>query len=214
MKITTRSLCLIGAGSLALGAFASLSGTQATLPGLGAQPVRATAIAGDDFVVDAVHSSVVFRIKHMDISHVFGRFNDPEGSFNIDAENPEKTMIDVRVRTANVDTANSSRDNHLRSPDFFNANQFPNLTFKSTSARAHTDGTIHVTGDLTYRGVTKSITLPVTKTGEGDTRQGYKQGFITEFTIKRSDFGDTWGIDNGALADQVTLIVSLQGKRG
>jgi len=161
-----------------------------------------------------VHSSVVFKIKHGGIGYFYGTFAGFDGKFRISTENPSETMIDVSVETASVNSNNSRRDGHLKSPDFFNAEQFPKLSFKSTSAKAHDDGTIHVTGDLTYRGQTKSITVPVTKTGEGETRQGYKQGMHTEFTIKRSDFGDNWGIDNGGLSDEVTLIVSFQGVRG
>lgn len=214
MNRITSSLALLAAGSLSIAAISTFSGTPATLPAIGAQTVGASTITADEFAVDAVHSSVVFRVKHAGVSYFYGTFAGFEGKFRVDADNPANTMIDVAVETNSVNSNNSRRDAHLKSPDFFNAEQFPKLTFKSTGARAHSDGTIHVTGDLTYRGRSQTVTVPVTKTGEAQTRQGYKQGFITEFTIKRSDFGDTWGIDNGALGDEVTLIVSLQGVRG
>jgi len=214
MNRIARSLSLLAAATLTVGGISSLSGTQVSLAGLSTQTVNATAIASDEFGLDAVHSSVVFKIKHGGIGYFYGTFAGFDGKFRIDTENASNTMIDVSVETASVNSNNSRRDAHLKSPDFFNAEQFPRLSFKSTSAKAHDDGTIHVTGDLTYRGRTHSITVPVTKTGEGETRQGHRQGMHTEFKIKRSDFGDNWGIDNGALSDEVTLIVSLQGVRG
>ncbi len=214
MNRIARSLSLLAAASLTVGAVASLSGTDSTLPVLSAQTAGATSIAADEYGVDAVHSSVVFKIKHGGVSYFYGSFAGMDGKFRIDSENPSNTMVDVSVETASVNSNNSRRDNHLKSPDFFNAEQFPKLSFKSTGAEAGADGAVNVTGELTYRGQTKAITVPVTVTGEAQSSRGARQGFHAEFTIKRSDFGDTYGVENGSLGDEVTLIVSLQGIRG
>jgi polyisoprenoid-binding protein YceI len=214
MKPMTRSLSLLAAASLTVGAVASISGTQAVVPGFGSQTAGATTVAADAFGVDSVHSSVVFKVKHGGVSFFYGSFASMDGTFRIDAANPSNTMVDVSVETGSVNSNNSRRDGHLKSPDFFNAEQFPQLTFKSTSAKAGADGVVEVTGDLTYRGRTQSITVPIEVTGEAQSSRGMRQGFHTEFTIKRSDFGGTYGIENGSLSDEVTLIVSLQGIRG
>lgn len=214
MNHFARTASLLVAGTLAVGTIASLSGTQVPVPGLSAQQVGATAIAADEYAVDPVHSSVVFKIKHGGVSYFYGTFASMDGKFRIDSANPANTMVDVSVETASVNSNNSRRDGHLKSPDFFNADQFPQMTFKSTSAEAGPDGTVKVTGDLTYRGQTKTITVPIKMTGEAQSSRGARQGMHTEFTIKRSDFGGSYGIENGSLSDEVTLIVSLQGIRG
>ncbi|MFG0293757.1 MAG: YceI family protein [Phycisphaerales bacterium JB050] len=214
MNRVSRSLALLSAAALTVGAISSLSGTEVPVPGLVAQPVSATAVSADEFVVDGVHSSVVFRIKHGGVAYFYGSFASMEGTFRIDAADPANTMLNVSIETGSVNSNNTRRDGHLKSPDFFNAEQFPKMTFKSTSAEAGADGIVKVTGDLSYRGKTKSITVPIKITGEAESNRGMRQGFHTEFTINRSDFGDTYGVENGALSDKVTLIVSLQGVRG
>jgi len=214
MNHVSRSLALLGAVALTAGGVSTLTGTQVPVPGLTAQTVGATAVAADEYGVDAVHSSVVFKIKHGGVSFFYGSFAGMEGKFRIDTANPSNTMLDISVETASVNSNNARRDGHLKSPDFFNAEQFPKMTFKSTSAEAGADGTVMVTGELSYRGKTQTVTVPITMTGEAQSSRGARQGFHTEFTIKRSDFGGTYGIENGSLSDEVTLIVSLQGIRG
>src|SRR5437868_5299020 len=90
----------------------------------------ACATAGETYQGDPVHSSVVFRIKHVDISYVYGRFNDPITTFTLDEADPTKSSFSVEIPVANVDTHNEKRDGHLKSPDFFNAKQYPTITFK------------------------------------------------------------------------------------
>lgn len=165
--------------------------------------------AADTYTADPVHSSVVFRIKHMDVAHVWGRFNGLKGEFALDEGAPESSSLQFQVEAKNVDTGNAKRDEHLRSPDFFNAAQFPAITFKSTAVKKAGDR-YEVTGDLTLLGVTKSITVSVDKTGQADTKQmGPRMGFETTFTIKRSDFGMNKMM--GAVGDEVKLIVAVEG---
>ncbi len=163
------------------------------------------------FAVDGVHSSVLFRIVYQNTSHFYGRFNEVSGTFNIDPQNPQRTNLDLKINVESVDSGNDGRDNHLRNSDFFNAREFPEATFKSTSARRVDDTTVAVTGDLTIRGVTKQVTANIKSMGQTQDPRAQKTrtGFATELTIKRSDFGVSYGV--GALSDETTLIISLSG---
>src|ERR1700687_5815575 len=91
--------------------------------------------AADEYKVDTAHSSVAFKISHLDLSWIHGRFNDYSGTFTIDPDDAGKSSFEMTIDTKSVDTNNKNRDNHLRSPDFFNAKQFPAITFKSTSVK-------------------------------------------------------------------------------
>jgi polyisoprenoid-binding protein YceI len=169
--------------------------------------------AGDNYKADPVHSSVVFRIGHVNISYVYGRFNDPTGSFTLDEADPDKSSFNVEIQVASVDTHNDKRDAHLKSPDFFNAKQYPAITFKSTAVKKGAANTLDVTGDLTLHGVTRSMTIPVEVTGKGEFPPGQRRaGIEATFTIKRTDF-DIKGIPAmpTAVGDEVRLMVALEG---
>ena len=114
-----------------------------------------TAVKADDYTIDAVHSGVSFQILHLGLSNVHGRFNDFGGSFTIDTSDPSRSAFSLSIKTDSVDTNNTGRDGHLKSPDFFNVKQFPTIGFKSTSVKP-IDGGYEVTGDLTIHGATKS----------------------------------------------------------
>lgn len=164
------------------------------------------------FRVDAVHSMVVFKVKHASVAYNYGRFNTIEGSFNIDEDNLDASFIRAAIRAESIDTGNDSRDSHLRSGDFFNAGEYPVISFESSGFRAGEDDTMVVDGTLSMLGRTKDIEVELEKTGEGDVGRGYKQGFHAEFTIERSEFGMTKYLD-GSIDDEVTIIVSFEGDR-
>ena len=166
---------------------------------------------GHKFSVDDVHSSLIFGIKHMDLCNFYGRFNDLDGHFVLDMDNPEASSFDVKVKMNSVDTGNTGRDKHLKSPDFFNAAEFEHMSFKSTKVSKSADNTLQVTGDLTLHGVTKSITVEMKVNGPKETQQGFKSGVESTFTINRTDFG--LGTSGGGLGDDVTVIVALEGKK-
>jgi len=167
----------------------------------GASPARAEAVS-----VDAVHSSVLFRIKHLNTSHAWGRFNDVAGKLNLDDGNP---LVEVQIKTASIDTGNPKREEHLKSPDFFNAKQFPAITFRSTRVQKSGDGKYAVDGKLNLHGVEKPIRVELTRTGAGKNQQGTSiVGYETNFIIKRSDFGMKYLLEG--LSDDVLLIVSLE----
>ncbi len=167
--------------------------------------------AAATYEIDAVHSAVIFRAKHLGVSYNYGRFNDFSGSVTMDETDVSKSKIELEVKTASVDTANSKRDQHLRSPDFFNAKQFPVITFKSTkvSAKAGQENMLEVTGDFELHGVKKSVTVDVEMTGKGEhPRAGELIGFETTFGIKRSDFGMNYELKN--VSDDIRITVSIE----
>ena len=168
-----------------------------------------TAHAADTFKIDPVHSSVVFSVMHLGVSNFYGRFNDVSGTVVLDKEDPSKSSVDLTIPVERVDTHNEKRDQHLKSPDFFNAKQFPVMTFKSKKVEASGD-TYKVTGELTLHGVTKPLTLEVKKSGEGKGMEGeIRGGGETHFTIKRSDYG--MNFMQGPLGDEINIVVSLEG---
>lgn len=171
------------------------------------------ALAAENYKIDPEHAVVAFKITHLEFANAYGRFNDPTGTVSYDKEDPSRTTFNIEVQTANVDTDNEKRDAHLRSLDFFDAKQFPTITFKSTAVKPAGENKLEVTGDLTLHGVTKSITIPVVKTGEKDTGQmGYRTGWEANFNLKRSDYGMTNMI--GPVGDEVFMIVSFEAVKG
>lgn len=161
------------------------------------------------FKIDTVHSSAIFRIKHLDTAFFWGRFNDIAGTVAWDPASPEAAAFDVTIKTASVDTKNGARDTHLKGPEFFDAKQFPTLTFKSKSVKKGDDKMLEVSGDLTMHGVTKPLTAKIEMTGSGKGMNGQSLvGFETTFNVKRSDFGMNKMV--GPVGDDVRIIVSLE----
>ena len=174
--------------------------------------VSCFSVFAGEYKIDLGHSYLMFAVKHMGAGMNYGRFNEFEGSINYDKANPSAMSMNVTVKAESIDTGMERRDGHLRSPDFFNAKQFATVTFKSTKTEVKGD-VMMVTGDFTMLGVTKTVTFNMTHTGEGKTRDGGAlHGFQGTAKIKRSDYGMNYGIDNGALADEVELIVSVEVK--
>jgi len=174
------------------------------------QSVQAQAVT---YRIDPVHSFIIFRVKHLNTGFAYGRFNTFSGTIVVDERNPANSSIELEIDANSVDTGNSQRDDHLRSPDFFSARQFPKITFKSTRVRKINDTTVEVQGDLTMRGVTRPITARVTFTGKGRNQRGQEIiGFETTFTIRRSQFNINYGL-NGGLADEVRVTFAVEGIR-
>jgi len=163
------------------------------------------------YEIDAVHSTVIFRIQHMGAGYTYGRFNGIEGSVTWDAANPAASSVNLKVAAASVDPANKDRDNHLRSPDFFDVAKYPDITFTSTSVKA-TGTTLEIAGKLSLHGVTKDVSVAMEKTGEGKGRAGEALvGFEGVLQIKRSEYGMTYG--PGALGDDVRLTIAIEAMR-
>jgi len=168
------------------------------------------ALAVDSYKLDGVHSMIIFKINHFNVSNTYGRINSPAGTFAIDPADLANSSLSISVNVADIDTNNAKRDEHLKSADFFNAKQFPTIAYKSTSIKKIDDKTFEVTGDLTLHGVTKPVTVKLAKVGEADMPgAGHRAGYETTFTIKRSDFGMSTMV--GPVGDEVTLMVNLEG---
>jgi polyisoprenoid-binding protein YceI len=160
------------------------------------------------YKVDPAHSFINFKINHLGVSNAWGRFDGPTGTVMIDQNDPSKSNIHIEARTDKVDTGVEKRDAHLKSPDFFNAKQFPTLAFQSKSVKKSGDNALEVSGELTFHGVTKPITVTVTKVGEADTQMGPRAGWETNFTVKRSDFGMSGMV--GPVGDDVQVWVNIE----
>jgi len=160
---------------------------------LSALLIAHSAFAADTFVFDKVHSTIGFQVRHL-FSKVPGKFDDFSGQIELDQTNPEQSSVEVAIKTASVDTGVKMRDDDLKSPNFFDAAKFPEITFKSTSVKRTGENTADVTGNLSMHGVTKEVVLKVELLGKG---AGMKPGSIVSgwdatTALKRSDFGLSW----------------------
>ena len=169
----------------------------------------AAAVPADEYVYDAVHSSVSFKARHLDISWIHGRFNEVDGRFSIDRQDASKSSFQLTIKADSVDTANAARDEHLRQPDYFDTKQFPTIEFRSKKVKA-IDGGFEVTGDFTMHGVTREITIRLMGGKEIESRGVRRVGFSAELRLKRSDYKfDPSAI--GAIGDEAIVIIDCEG---
>lgn len=185
--------------------FLVLAGVAALIAG---QPLVA-----NDYQVDQAHTNVGFRVAHMVIAKTTGSFNDFDASFHFDPMDLSSFSLTATIQADSIDTNNGQRDNHLRSADFFDVANHPEITFQSTAISMMDDGYV-VTGDLTIRGMTKEIELPITITGPVEIRGNNVIGISGRATIDRHDFGVSWSrsLDNGGLvvADEVEIEIDAE----
>ncbi len=166
------------------------------------------------YKIDKSHSEAIFQVRHL-VTRVRGRFSDFEGTIVLDEASPEQSSVEFTIQATSIDTNEPDRDKHLRSDDFFAVEQFKTITFKSKKVTKRGGETFDVAGDLTIRGVTKDITLPVTHLGKAKDPWGNdKVGFETEITINRKDFGLKWNapLEAGGflVGDEVKVSLSIQ----
>jgi polyisoprenoid-binding protein YceI len=162
------------------------------------------------YTLDPAHTRIGFVARHAMVTRVRGSFNDFEGTAVIDGDEPEKSSATVRIAAASIDTRNEQRDTHLRSNDFLDMATYPEITFGSTSVRRTGDAEFEVTGDLTVKGVTRPVTIPLTFEGAATDPYGnLRVGFEGAVTINRKDWGVTWNaaLETGGVlvSDKVTL---------
>lgn len=169
----------------------------------------AAPVPAGTYKIDPLHSVAYFEVGHSGgISRFMGRFNDIAGELQVDT--PEKSRVKVDIKADSIDTRNEALDKHLKSPDFFNAVQFPVMSFSSTSVVLNAAGEGTLTGNLTLHGVTKPVTFKLHQIGTGQGMKGEtRAGYTAASTIKRSDFGITYGIPKAAL-DEVELHINLE----
>lgn len=165
------------------------------------------------YAIDPVHSYVLFSVVHLGASTNHGRFDKLSGTVIFDDADPAKSQIDITVDAASVNTGIPKRDDHLRSPDFFNARQFPTITFKSTAVKKLDAKRFEATGNLTLNGVTKVVSVPFNLIGTGKNMDGKEViGADAQLTIKRSDYNVKALV--GPVSDEVRLTISIEGIKG
>jgi polyisoprenoid-binding protein YceI len=150
------------------------------------------AAVANEYTVDkkGMHASINFKVQHLGYSWLTGRFNDFDGSFSWDPSKPEQSKISLTINTASIDSNHSSRDKHLRSPDFLEIEKYAKATFTSTSFQPNKASGYTLIGDLTLHGITKSISIDVSLVGEGkDPWGGYRAGFSGTTKIVMADYG-------------------------
>lgn len=172
------------------------------------------AAAAEVYTIDPTHSEVSFQVRHL-VTQVRGKFGDYQGRIEIDPAKLENSKVDFRIKAASIDTDLADRDKHLRAEDFFWVEKYPEIVFKSQKIKATGKDTYDVTGALTMRGVTKTVTLPVTYLGKvRDPWGNDKAGFALEATVNRKDYGIVWNtaLDNGGvvLGDDVKIAINLE----
>jgi polyisoprenoid-binding protein YceI len=165
--------------------------------------------------IDRAHSHVEFAVRHLMISTAKGRFTEVSGTVRTDDADPAKGEVDIAIDVASIDTREAQRDAHLRSADFFDAKNFPTITFKSRRLTEVKGDKFKLAGDLTIHGVTREVVLDVTSEGRGkDPWGGERAGFNATTKIKRSDFGLTWNqlLETGGVAvgDDVKISVDVE----
>jgi polyisoprenoid-binding protein YceI len=187
MKVTSRFLLL---SICTLGLLASAQGAVET------------------YTIDPVHSSVGFAIRHF-FTNVPGAFTKFSGTITVDRDHLENSSVTAVIDVGSVDTRTEKRDNHLRSPDFFDAAKFPVMTFKSTAWKQTGEGAFDVTGDLTIKDVTKPVVLKVKLLGFGPGMQGAMlSGWEASTTLNRNDFGIT--TFPKVLGDDVAVTITVE----
>jgi len=163
---------------------------------------------------DPLHTQVEFSAKHFGMMTVRGNFSDVTATGDIYPDQPERSKVDVTIRTASIRTHNEQRDNDLRSSYFLEAEKYPTITFKSTKIEKKGEDRGTMTGDLTIKGTTKPVTLKVVKYGEfSDPQMGHRIGYAAETTINRKDFGMNFdAMANGKFVVSHDIQINIEGE--
>lgn len=160
--------------------------------------------------IDPNHSSVQFEVRHMAVSTIHGAFGNVTGTVTWDEKNPTRSSTNVTIDTTTVNTGVTQRDNHLKSPDFFNTAKFPTMTFKSTSVK-RINGKLQLIGDLTLTGITRSVTLDVTGPSAPQTMKGVTiSGFSATGTLKRADYNFGPKFAPPIIGDEIKFTIDIE----
>lgn len=176
----------------------------------------ATASFAQDWNWDKAHSQLTFSITHLGINDIGGSFGSVTAKLTSTKDDFSDATIELSADVNTINTGNEQRNNHLKSPDFFDASRFGTLTFKSTSFKKVGDKNYKMTGDLTLHGVTKTVTLDVVYNGTITNPQSQKPtaGFKVTGSIKRIDFGIAPSFPSAALSDDVKLVANAEVVKG
>ena len=173
-----------------------------------------TAVATGTYAIDKAHSEAAFEVRHL-LTKVRGQFADFDGSIEFDPDAPEAGRVEVTIQAASINTNEPARDTHLRSADFFSADEYPTLTFVSRKVKPRSPAEFDVIGDLTVRGITRTVILAVTYLGAAKDPWGNdKVAFEAETKLNRKDFGLHWNaaLETGGflVGDDVRVLLSIQ----
>ena len=215
--MTTR-LALVAALAFGLTACADSSDDAAVVPAEDGVSVAGTmaeapAVPAGTYAIDAAHSRAEFRVRHLGISTVTGRFGSVTGTVTV-GDGLGTLQANAVIDATSIDTGNEQRDGHLQSPDFFDAAQYPEITFNATAVRPGDGGQFTLVGDLTMHGVTRPVELDAEYLGTSSVQGIQKIGFTARGEITRQDWGLTWAGTNEAgealVGDEVTLIIEVE----
>ncbi|RWI17726.1 MAG: polyisoprenoid-binding protein [Mesorhizobium sp.] len=184
----------------------------ALLAALATAPIGPATAQPITFDIDPVHSGIVFFINHLGFSNVIGVAKEFSGEFTFDKDAPEASKLQAKVKVSSISTNNAQRDSDIQGADWFNATEFPEITFVGTKFTKSSDKQGTITGDLTIAGVTKPVTLDVTFNGQGKNPWdgSLEAGFSATAKLKRSDFGMTANLP--LIGDEVTLRIETEGR--
>jgi len=165
----------------------------------------------DQYEFDKEHTHIAFYVNHLGLSDMLGLFKSYDGNFKFDEKHPEQSTIDITLKPSGIETSSKLLDHVLQGDNFFNTDKFPDIHFVSTSLKVTGDNTGDLTGDLTMLGVTKPLTLHVhyNKSAYSPVTNMYSSGFTADTTLKRSDFGMSYGIP--MVGDEVRVEISTEG---
>ena len=191
----------------------SLHGVRTVVLGLMASLCLSGFALADTYQLDKSHTTVGFMVRHLVISKVRGEFRDYEATIQFDGDDITQSSMRGTIQVASIDTEQEKRDKHLRSPDFFDADQFPQITFASKSIQKQGDGYVMI-GDLTMRDVTKEIALPFSIVGPITHGKKTRIGFEAELEIDRQDYGIAYSkvADTGGLVVSNTVLIEINGE--
>lgn len=167
----------------------------------------------EHYTFDKAHTQILFFVDHLGFSRSHGEFLDFDGQFTFDTAEPAKSNVDISIKTSGLDMNDQKWDEHLKGPDFFNVEKFPDMKFKSTSIEVTGENTANITGDLTLLGITKPVTLAVkhNKSGKHPFGEKYVSGFSATASLKRSDFGMNSYVP--MVGDDVEIQIQVEGER-
>ncbi len=165
------------------------------------------------YAFDKDHTQIIFFVDHLGFSKSYGEFHDYDGYFIFDQKNPKNSKIEISIKTDSIDMDSDKWNEHMKSPDFFNVEAFPDMTFKSTDIKITGKKTAKITGDLTLLGVTKPVVLETTynKSDKHPFSGKYVSGFSAKAKLKRSDFGMVYGLP--AVGDEINILIEVEGIR-
>ena len=164
------------------------------------------------YVIDKVHSALLFKVSHLGVSYTHGRFNDFNGMLVVDEANPANSKVEIDISAESIDTNSAERDKHLRSKEFFNVEEHPSISFESTSVKPTGKDEVRVAGKFTLLGVSKDVTFRMKKVGAGQDPWGnFRIGYEGQVVIKRTDYGMTAMAKPGGIGDEVYITLAIEG---